>query len=68
MNYKVIRYFTDLQDNNHPYNAGDIFPREGLEVSKERFEELAGRDNKQGAPLIRKIEEPKKRAKKTTEK
>lgn len=68
MNYKVIRYFTDLQDNNYPYNAGDIFPREGLEVSKERIEELAGRDNKQGAPLIRKIEEPKKRAKKTAEK
>ena len=28
--YKVIKYFTDLQDNEHPYNAGDTFPRDGL--------------------------------------
>ena len=24
--YRVIKYFTDLQDNNHEYNVGDIYP------------------------------------------
>lgn len=66
--YKVIKHFTDLQDNNHPYNAGDIFPRSGMEVSEDRFAELAGSENKQGVPLIQLIEEKKKRAKKTAAK
>lgn len=73
--YKVIRYFIDLQDNNHPYNAGDIFPRSGLKVTKERLAELAGSENLQGTPLIAEVAEkvaevkkaPAKRAKKTTE-
>lgn len=51
--YKVIRYFTDLQDSNHAYNAGDEYPREGLSPTAERFAELAGSNNKQGVPLIR---------------
>lgn len=66
--YKVIKYFTDLQDNNHPYNAGDIFPRSGMEVSEERLAELAGSENKQGVPLIQLVEEKKKRARKTAAK
>lgn len=67
MMYKVIRYFVDLQDNNHPYNAGDIFPRSGLVVSENRYAELAGSENKQGVPLIQLVEPKKKRAKKTAE-
>lgn len=70
--YRVIEYFIDLQDNNHPYNAGDVFPRSGHKVTKERLAELAGSGNLQGKPLI--VEEvaevkkaPAKRAKKTTE-
>ena len=61
--YKVIKYFTDLQDKNHPYNVGDTFPREGMEVTEERLAELAGSDNKQSVPLIEKVEEktPKKK-------
>lgn len=50
--YKVINFFTDLQDNCHPYNVGDDFPRAGLEVSEERIAELSGKENKQGKPLI----------------
>lgn len=56
--YKVIHYFTDLQDDNHEYNVGDTFPRIGLEVSDKRIQELAGSDNKQYKPLIEKVEEP----------
>lgn len=55
--YEVIRFFTDLQDNEYPYNPGDIFPREGLVVKKERFTELSGSENKQCTPLIKKIQE-----------
>lgn len=58
--YKVISYFTDLQDFNHPYKVGDEFPRLGLKVSNKRLEELASNKNKQGKPLIKKVEEPKK--------
>ena len=56
--YYVIKRFADLQDKNHIYNAGDAFPREGLVVAPERLEELAGKCNKQGEPLIKKEEAP----------
>lgn len=55
--YEVIHYFTDLQDNEYPYNAGDVFPRDGLTVSEERLKELSGSDNKQHKPLIKFMEE-----------
>lgn len=63
--YKVIKKFHDLQDATktkngmvyHEYNAGDEFPRKGREVSEERLEELAGKENKQGVPLIELVEE-----------
>ena len=61
MSYKVIHYFTDLQDFNHPYKVGDTFPRLGLKVSNERLEELASNKNKQGKPLIEKVEEVKEK-------
>lgn len=57
--YRVINYFTDLHDKNHPYNVGDIFPREGVEVTKERLEELAGTNNKQGKALIEEVPDEK---------
>ena len=55
--YKVIEYFTDLQDNGYAYNTGDTYPREGLEVSEERFAELASSKNKRRKPLIEEIPE-----------
>ena len=62
MSYKVIHFFTDLQDNNHPYRVGDIFPRTGVKVSDSRIAELASSKNKQGKPLIQKVEEETKKA------
>lgn len=50
--YKVLRYFTDTQDENHAYHTGDTFPRGGVVVSDERVAELAGSNNKRGLPLI----------------
>lgn len=72
--YRVIKFFTDLQDNNHPYNVGDEFPRKGVAVTEARLAELAGRNNAQKVPLIQAVKDApqeapkKKRAKKTAEK
>ena len=55
--YKVLAYFTDLQDNNHPYDEGDIFPRDGLTVSEARLKELSSTKNKRGIKLIELVEE-----------
>ena len=52
MTYKVIEFFLDLQDDNHEYSPGDIFPRPGVMVKKERIAELASDKNKLGKPLI----------------
>ena len=65
--YKVIKHFVDLQDNNHKYDIGDIYPRKGLNVLQSRINELASSKNKQKTPLIEeipeKVEEPKKEKK-----
>lgn len=63
--YKVIKHFHDLQDATktkggeiyHEYNVGDEYPRKGFKVSEERLKELAGKDNKQGTPLIAEVKE-----------
>lgn len=55
--YKVIKHFTDLQDNNHAYHEGDIFPREGLDVPNSRLIELSTDKNRRKIPLIKEIPE-----------
>ena len=57
--YRVIKYFTDLQDDNHEYNVGDIYPHNKKKVSASRIKELSTDKNRQGVPLIEKVEEPK---------
>ena len=57
MTYRVIRMFTDLQDNDYEYNAGDVFPRQGMMVTADRYAELASNHNKQGTPLIEAVDE-----------
>lgn len=63
--YKVIKHFHDLQDETktksgvvyREYNVGDEYPHKGLKVSEDRLKELAGKDNKQGTPLIVEVKE-----------
>ena len=50
--YKVIEYFTDLQDANYEYNVGDTFPRKGLNVSDERLAELSTKRTVKTRPLL----------------
>lgn len=67
MAYKVIKHFTDMQDDNHAYNIGDEYPRKGVKVLASRYKELASSKNRQGVPLIEEIpeevEEPRKEKK-----
>jgi hypothetical protein len=55
--YKVVKLFTDLQDNNYRYEVGDEYPRLGLKPSIARIAELSGSNNKQGKPLIEEIKD-----------
>ena len=57
--YKVLEYFTDMQDNNHPYSEGDTFPRNGLSVDENRLKELSSTNNRRGIKLIEFVEDGK---------
>ena len=67
--YKVIKHFTDMQDNNFAYNLGDEYPRKGLSVLPSRIKELASDKNRQGCPLIEEVpdveDKPEKKTKST---
>ena len=66
--YKVVHRFYDLQDNNHAYFVGDVFPHNGGLVDADRIAELASGKNKMGVPLIEEIpEKQKKKASKKVE-
>lgn len=43
MTYKTTKAIRDTQDNDFCYYAGAIYPRQGLEVPKERLDELVGK-------------------------
>lgn len=55
--YKVLVYFTDLQDNNHAYQVGDTYPRKGLKPTQARIKELSSTQNQRRIKLIEKVEE-----------
>lgn len=78
--YKVLEYFTDLQDKSYAYNVGDVYPHKGYTPSDERIEELATDKNVRKRPVIELVtastkvaveetaeEKPKKRGKKREE-
>lgn len=46
-----------MHDNEHAYNVGDVYPREGLDVSKERLTELSTDKNRRNIPLIERVQE-----------
>ena len=58
--YRALTHFTDLQDDNHKYLAGDEFPRKGLKVSDERLEELLTDKNRRHKPMIEEVKEESK--------
>lgn len=66
--YRVLVGFCDLIDANHVYVEGDTYPREGMEPTKERIEELLTDKNRRRQPLIEKVEEVKAEKPKTEDK
>ena len=40
MGYKTLKAIRDLQDNEHYYKKGEVYPRKGFEVAQERLDEL----------------------------
>lgn len=58
--YKALVRFVDLQDHNHEYKPGDVFPRPGLGVSAERVRALCTTANRRGTPVIAFVEDPVK--------
>lgn len=65
--YKVIVAFVDLQDNGHRYNAGDVFPRKGVEVPKQRIDKLSSDKNRRKMPLIEEVGEEVEATEEVTE-
>ena len=67
--FRVIKHFTDMQDNIFAYEIGDTFPRKGLNVLPSRIKELASDKNRQGVHLIEEIpdveDKPEKKTKST---
>ena len=61
--YRAIKSFRDLQDNNYLYQAGDIFPRDGMKVPAKRIEELITNKNRRGEPMIELVDEEVKEEK-----
>ena len=54
--YRVVKFFRDLQDNNHAYHVGEQFPHDGMEVSNDRLAELSTEANRRHKPLIEWVE------------
>lgn len=57
MTFLVIAPFVDLEDGHHIYSKGDIYPREGLNVSDERIMQLLSTQNKAHKSFIGRIAE-----------
>ena len=74
MTYKTTNAIRDTPDNAFCYIDGEIFPRQGLERSKERLRMLVkngyivAEDEKKHEPMIEAGEETKKNKKKLTAK
>jgi len=67
--YRTLIYWEDLKDGRHPYNKGDVYPREGLKPSDARIKELSTTMNIRGTKLIEEIpeKEPEKEPEKAPE-
>lgn len=71
MAYKVIKYFTDMQDGDFEYRENDFFPRNGLSVLPSRIKELSTTQNRRKEILIVEVpdeDKPKKEKKTKSEK
>lgn len=61
MKYQVVRNFLDKTDNNYFYRVGDVYPREGVKVTKTRTKELLTKNKVTGDIYIKELPEPKEK-------
>lgn len=59
-NYKVVNDFTDLEDNNNRYKAGDEYPKGDHKPSKKRIDELSSLHPKHKMVFIEEVKEESK--------
>lgn len=54
--YIVLHDFKDLEDGDKVYKKNKPFPNPAnKKISKKRIEELSGKDNKLGKPVIKQV-------------
>ena len=61
MKYKVVRDFLDKTDNNYLYKVGDVYPRDGVKVTKTRTKELLTKNKVTGDIYLEIIPESKEK-------
>lgn len=57
MGFKVLYSFADREDNNHIYNVGDTYPRDGFVADDERINALSTTENRHGTVFIEKVKD-----------
>ncbi len=57
VSYICAEKWCDLQDNEHMYELGDVYPRKGYKPSAERIEQLLDGSNPSGKSLLQKHKE-----------
>ena len=57
--YKVVRRFKETKHDNHIYEVGDSYPKEGSKATKARLEELSTIKNKYEQIFLEEAEEKK---------
>ena len=68
MKYKAIKKFRDLEDKTKQiYNVGEVYPKEGKEVTKKRLDELLGTKNRLGYAVIEEVEKEAAEVEETVE-
>ena len=53
--YRAVTYFVDRFDKNHAYKPGDVFPRQGIEVDKDRIKQLLSGENNANLVCIEEV-------------
>lgn len=54
--YIVVNKFKDLEDNDHLYEIGKIYPHEKKNISEDRIKELTTKKNKLKNVLIKEVD------------
>lgn len=57
MIYKVVKRFKEVKHDNHVYEKGDIYPKEGVKATKTRLEQLSTKNNKCNEIFIEVVDE-----------